>query len=155
MRKFFSVLIVLAMMIALVSCAGGSDKSASVSQDNEQVLPQPKTSTPNATAQQDEATKDGKAEVEGKIIVIDFFATWCGPCKAMAPAMEEMKKKYGDRIDIKKIDIDEEPGLAQQYDIECVPTIVILSPEGDVIDKIVGAQPVEALDELFSRLAEQ
>lgn len=97
-------------------------------------------------------SQETKTTLDDKIEVLDFFATWCGPCKAMAPAMEKMEKKYGDKIDFRKIDIDQELQLAQEYDISAVPTLVILSPQGDVVDKIVGGQPEEELDRIFGGL---
>ena len=109
------------------------------------------------TSEDETASNASKDEIvdssRSKIIVIDFFATWCGPCKAMAPAMEQMQEKYGDKIIIRKIDVDEEQSLAQQYQIESIPTLVVISPSGEVLDKVVGAQPVEVLDEMFSKLA--
>lgn len=105
-----------------------------------------------STADVDSTSQEAKATPEEKIVVLDFFATWCGPCKAMAPAMEKMEKKYGDKIEFRKIDIDQELQLAQEYDISAVPTLVILSPQGDVVDKIVGGQPEEELDRIFGGL---
>ncbi len=111
----------------------------------------------SVTSEEETASNASKDEIvdssSSKIIVIDFFATWCGPCKAMAPAMEQMQEKYGDKIIIRKIDVDEEQALAQQYQIESIPTLVVISPSGEVLDKVVGAQPVEVLDEMFSKLA--
>ena len=111
----------------------------------------------SVTSEDETASNASKDEIvdssRSKIIVIDFFATWCGPCKAMAPAMEQMQEKYGDKIIIRKIDVDEEQSLAQQYQIESIPTLVVISPSGEVLDKVVGAQPVEVLDEMFSKLA--
>ena len=111
----------------------------------------------SVTSEDETASNASKDEIvdpsSSKIIVIDFFATWCGPCKAMAPAMEQMQEKYGDKIIIRKIDVDEEQSLAQQYQIESIPTLVVISPSGEVLDKVVGAQPVEVLDEMFSKLA--
>lgn len=111
----------------------------------------------SVTSEDETASNASKDEIvdssSSKIIVIDFFATWCGPCKAMAPAMEQMQEKYGDKIIIRKIDVDEEQALAQQYQIESIPTLVVISPSGEVLDKVVGAQPVEVLDEMFSKLA--
>ena len=104
------------------------------------------------TGEVDFISQAAKTTPQEKIVVLDFFATWCGPCKAMAPTMEKMEKKYGDKIEFRKIDIDQEPQLAQKYDINAVPTLVILSPQGDVVDKIVGGKPEEELDRFFGGL---
>lgn len=129
----------------LMACSPKQGNSASQS-GNVSVTSEDKTAS---NASKDEIVDSSSS----KIIVIDFFATWCGPCKAMAPAMEQMQEKYGDKIIIRKIDVDEEQSLAQQYQIESIPTLVVISPSGEVLDKVVGAQPVEVLDEMFSKLA--
>ena len=144
MRKVL-YLVSLCSFLMLVACSPKQGNSASQS-GNVSVTSEDETAS---NASKDEIVDSSSS----KIIVIDFFATWCGPCKAMAPAMEQMQEKYGDKIIIRKIDVDEEQSLAQQYQIESIPTLVVISPSGEVLDKVVGAQPVEVLDEMFSKLA--
>lgn len=158
MRLFYGAVLCALIACGLSSCNSGtrSSSASNASANNEAVeQAQPQEGVVDEQQAQEEAQAVDDNVNHDKIVVIDFFATWCGPCKAMAPAIEQMKKKYGDVIDIKKIDVDEEPQLAQQYNITGVPTMVILSPQGEVIDKIVGAQPVEVLDQLFGQLAQQ
>lgn len=144
MRKVL-YLVSLCCFLMLMACSPKQGNSASQS------------GKVSVTSEDETASNASKDEIvdssSSKIIVIDFFATWCGPCKAMAPAMEQMQEKYGDKIIIRKIDVDEEQSLAQQYQIESIPTLVVISPSGEVLDKVVGAQPVEVLDEMFSKLA--
>lgn len=144
MRKVL-YLVSLCYFLMLMACSPKQGNSASQS-GNVSVTSEDETAS---NASKDEIVDSSRS----KIIVIDFFATWCGPCKAMAPAMEQMQEKYGDKIIIRKIDVDEEQSLAQQYQIESIPTLVVISPSGEVLDKVVGAQPVEVLDEMFSKLA--
>ena len=84
--------------------------------------------------------------------LVDFFATWCGPCKAMTPVMNLMEEKYGNKFEFKKVDFDKNQDLVQQYNIEAVPTLVVLSPENKVITTIVGYRDADELSEILNNL---
>lgn len=75
---------------------------------------------------------------ENKIVLVDFFATWCGPCRMIAPLIEQVAEEYEGKAVVAKIDIDEEQELATQYGIESIPT-VILFKDGEPINVEVGA----------------
>lgn len=82
-----------------------------------------------------------------KPTIIDFYATWCGPCKAIAPIMEEIAQKYGNEIDVYKVDVDQNEELAAYFEINSIPTLLFIPKEGEPVT-IVGGQSkgeIEAL----------
>lgn len=82
---------------------------------------------------------------EADLQVIDFYATWCGPCKQLAPIIEKMEKKYAGKIAFSRVDVDAEPQLAEQYNITAMPTLVFVKG-GEVIDVAVGLMSEAELD---------
>ncbi|HWQ64399.1 MAG TPA: thioredoxin domain-containing protein [Methanospirillum sp.] len=89
----------------------------------------------------------------GKPILIDFFAEWCGPCKRMGPIIEELKGMMGDKVEIKKLDVDQHMAEAQQYQISVVPTIII-EKDGLLVQKIQGVTDAETLASILKPLVE-
>lgn len=78
-------------------------------------------------------------DAEGKVL-IDFFATWCGPCRMIAPAIEEIAEEKAGELAVYKVDIDQSPELASRYGIRGVPTLMVFEG-GKPVGQIVGAQP--------------
>lgn len=95
-------------------------------------------------------TKDSyHNEVMGteKVVVIDFWATWCGPCKMMAPVVEEVAKDYPD-VKVCKVNVDEEPELSNAFKIVSIPTIVVIK-NGEIIDSVVGYGPKDDIEKII------
>lgn len=82
---------------------------------------------------------------ENKPTLVDFFATWCGPCRMMAPVLEEVKKRVGDAANILKVDIDQNGPLAQQYNVRSVPTLILFKG-GEAVWRTVGVQSADLLE---------
>lgn len=80
-----------------------------------------------------------KVKKEG-VAVVDFFATWCGPCKMLAPIFEEVGNELQDQAGFYKVDIDESLELANEYGIQSVPTLLVFK-NGEVVDRLVGVTP--------------
>ena len=85
-------------------------------------------------------------------VLIDFWADWCGPCKAIAPTIEEIAGDYAGKVKVGKLNVDQNQNTAMQYGVRSIPTLLIMK-SGEVVSQIVGAVPKEnitkALDEIL------
>ncbi|MGC9542490.1 thioredoxin [Streptomyces sp. UG1] len=88
-----------------------------------------------------------------KPVLVDFWAAWCGPCRQLAPSLEAIAAEHGDKIEIVKLNIDENPDTAARYGVMSIPTMNVYKG-GEVVQTIVGAKPKAALErELADHLA--
>ena len=79
-------------------------------------------------------------------VLVDFWATWCGPCRMIAPILDELAEEYSGRAKVCKVNVDEESALAQRYRIMSIPAIFVFRG-GEIVEKMVGARPQQALVE--------
>ncbi|HNX18992.1 MAG TPA: thioredoxin [Acidobacteriota bacterium] len=82
-------------------------------------------------------------------VLVDFSATWCGPCKALAPTLEDLSKEYGGKVKIVNVDIDESRNAAQRFRIMSVPTMILFQ-EGQVTKQVVGNRPKSELASILT-----
>ncbi|KYD10835.1 thioredoxin [Heyndrickxia sporothermodurans] len=90
------------------------------------------------------------SETSEGLVLTDFWATWCGPCKMIAPVLEELDSEMGDKVKIVKLDVDENQETASKYGVMSIPTLILMK-DGQEVDKVIGYQPKEALVELVNK----
>jgi thioredoxin 1 len=86
------------------------------------------------------------------LLMVDFWAEWCGPCRAIAPVLEELAEASEDRVVLVKVNVDESPALAARYEIRSIPTILFFK-EGALVDRVVGAAPKAVLQGIVNTRA--
>ena len=83
---------------------------------------------------------------DSKLVIVDFWATWCGPCRMLSPVLDEVEEEMSDKISVVKVNVDDADQIAMQYRIMSIPTLLFFK-NGQVVDKIVGAMAKNVLVE--------
>jgi thioredoxin 1 len=86
-----------------------------------------------------------------KPVLFDFFATWCGPCRLQTPILEELEKKMGESVEIRKVDVDQNMALAEKYGIRVVPTLII-EKDGKIVQSMEGVTDAATLEKILKPL---
>lgn len=99
-----------------------------------------------------EATFDTEVAKRPGVLMVDFWAGWCAPCRAIAPTLDEIVRESAGKVSLAKVNVDENPGLAARYGIRSIPTILFMK-DGKILDQVVGAIPKSQLKKKLDALA--
>ncbi|MGE4444277.1 MAG: thioredoxin [Candidatus Altimarinota bacterium] len=90
------------------------------------------------------------SEVSSGVVLVDFWAEWCGPCQMMLPILSDFANDIGDKVKVGKINVDENPSLAQQFRVMSIPTLIVLK-DGKPVEMMVGVKQKEELNEIIGK----
>ncbi len=85
---------------------------------------------------------------DNQLVVVDYTATWCGPCRVVAPTIDRLATEYSDRAIVVKVDIDKDPEAAKKYSIRSIPAVLVFR-DGEVVEKLFGTQPYETYSNIL------
>lgn len=139
------IMICLLAVLVLAACNNKQEN-----QENSTVAEQSEMPAPEADGQDDGWMKQTTI-MSSKPMVVDFYATWCGPCKELAPILDEIEKNHKGEVIFKRIDVDQEPELAQEFRIEAIPMLMFITPTGEY-QTIVGLQDAPVIEDKITQL---
>lgn len=129
MRKFLTIILCICAVSAFFSCSNNKSKEAESFIDS------------ISLADEKSYSNDCSEPIDSLPTVIDFYATWCGPCKNIAPVFESLKDEFHGKANFISVDVDAERATAEKYSIEAMPTFIFLNADGVEVNRMVGADP--------------
>ena len=108
----------------------------------------------NLALKVDDKSWDTEVAKASELVMVDFWAVWCGPCQMVAPIVDELANEYAGKVKVRKLNTDENPEVAGRYQVMSIPTILFFK-KGQVVEKLVGARPKRQFKEVIDQLLAQ
>ena len=145
------IIFCLAAVLMLAACNNKTDNQNNVNTGNESAMTE--NTMPVASPDDEGQTEWIKQTtiMSSKPMVIDFFATWCGPCKQLEPILKQVEENHKGDVIFKRIDVDQETGLAQEFGVQSIPMLMFVTPKGEY-QTIVGLQPASVIEAKIAEL---
>jgi len=99
-----------------------------------------------------DSTFDGMVN-KHPLVIVDFWASWCGPCRALAPTIEELASEYDGKVIVGKLDVDENPSTAERFGVYSIPTVVMMK-NGKEVERVVGCVPKDCIEAMMKKYME-
>ncbi len=138
------ILLCMAAMLVLMSCNNRSDKQEDGSTAGSETKQSEMLASGEEVESQDGWSKQSTI-MTNKPMVVDFYATWCGPCKQLAPILDEIEKNHKGEVIFKRVDVDQEPDLAMEFRVEAIPMLMFITPKGEY-QTIMGLQEPQVIE---------
>jgi thioredoxin 1 len=103
-----------------------------------------------ATATATEETWEAEVLGADVPVLVDFWAEWCGPCRKVAPILEEIAGERGETVKIVKLNVEEQPGISRRYNVLSIPTLLLFN-KGEIVDQSIGLQPKRAITSMIDK----
>ena len=148
MKKF---LFIVAIVMMVASCNNRAEQNQAEETVTNEMTQDEATAEAASEAGQDDGWMKQSTIMSAKPMVVDFYATWCGPCKELAPILDEIEQHHKGDVIFERIDIDQKPALAQEFHIEAIPMLMFITPEGEY-QTIVGVEKPAVIEAKIAEL---
>lgn len=144
------ILLIVAIVMMVMSCNNRAENNQAEEAITNEMTQDETTGDVSSEAGQDGWMKQSTIK-SSKPMVVDFFATWCGPCKELAPILDEIEKNHKGEVIFERIDVDQKPELAQEFNIQAIPMLMFITPEGEY-QTIVGLEEPAVIEAKIAEL---
>ena len=152
MKSFMTMcgVLVVAMVPVLIGCSEGPSNGRSVEKSPDGPVEILTVAEDGTVGHMEGKFLEQVRRSDSKLVLVDSWASWCGPCRQLAPILEDLKKDWGDKIEVIKLDVDQNPAISRYLGINSIPDVRIFR-SGTQIDGFVGLAPKEEIDSILKR----